>query len=231
MTETPPETQMLEPSSSPLPAASAPMRWPIFTTIIVAAAVAVMIALGVWQLQRGTEKAALRQTYAHNLTLPAMAYPAMDSTDAEVMFRTVSANCLRVVGWTTTGGTTAADVSGWRHIATCATGAEGPGFLADLGVGQDPATPAVWRGGPVRGIAVNEPQTYGLITKLFGNPPKPRLMIIAETPAPGLVASRRPDPANISDDHLSYAIQWFIFAAAAAIIYVLALRRRARGSA
>ena len=209
-------------------ASAPPMRWPIIPTIIVGAAIAVMIALGVWQLQRADEKAALRASYAVNLTLPAMAFPASDPTDARLMFRTLSANCLRVTGWVTTGGRTADDVSGWRHIATCATGAEGPGFLADMGIGDDPAATIAWRGGLVRGIAVTEPQTYGLITKLFGNPPKPRLMIVAQTPAPGLSASRRPDPNNVSDDHLSYAVQWFIFAAAAAVIYVLALRRRSR---
>jgi cytochrome oxidase assembly protein ShyY1 len=38
-----------------------------------------------------------------------------------------------------------------------------------------------------------------------------------------------PSPDSIPNNHLSYAIQWFLFAAAAALIYVLALRLRQRG--
>jgi cytochrome oxidase assembly protein ShyY1 len=33
------------------------MRWPLIPTLLVAAAVATMIALGIWQLRRADEKA------------------------------------------------------------------------------------------------------------------------------------------------------------------------------
>jgi surfeit locus 1 family protein len=174
------------------------------------------------------EKAALRATYAANLSLPAMAYPAIDPTDASLMFRTMSANCLRVTGWATSGARAADGASGWRHIASCATGAEGPGLLVDMGVSEDPGTPVAWSGGIVRGIAITEPDTSGFIARITRTAPKPRLMIVSATPAPGFKATARPDPASISDNHLAYAVQWFIFAAAAAVIYVLALRRRGR---
>ena len=45
---------------------------------------------------------------------------------------------------------------------------------------------------------------------------------------PGLVASALPTPDSIPNNHLSYAIQWFLFAAIAGVIYVLALKRRER---
>ncbi|WP_430635488.1 SURF1 family cytochrome oxidase biogenesis protein [Sphingomonas hankookensis] len=53
-------------------------------------------------------------------------------------------------------------------------------------------------------------------------------MIVSDRAAPGLTPSRRPDPASLPDNHLAYAIQWFAFALAAVIIYLLALRRRSR---
>jgi surfeit locus 1 family protein len=37
-----------------------------------------------------------------------------------------------------------------------------------------------------------------------------------------------PDPADIPNNHLAYAGQWFFFALTALVIYVLALRRRWR---
>ena len=51
-------------------------------------------------------------------------------------------------------------------------------------------------------------------------------MIVSDSPAPGLVRTAPPNPADIPNNHLSYAFQWFAFAAAALIIYVLALRTR-----
>jgi cytochrome oxidase assembly protein ShyY1 len=56
-----------------------------------------------------------------------------------------------------------------------------------------------------------------------------RMRLVSEEPGPGLVASAVPSPDSIPNNHLSYAIQWFLFAAAAALIYDLALRRRQRG--
>ena len=39
-------------------------------------------------------------------------------------------------------------------------------------------------------------------------------------------ASAPPSPDTIPNNHLSYAIQWFLFAGIALIIYTLALRQR-----
>ena len=50
--------------------------------------------------------------------------------------------------------------------------------------------------------------------------------IVADPPLAGLIANARPDPRDIPNNHWSYAIQWFAFAATALIIYALALRRR-----
>lgn len=201
-------------------------RLPVIATTVVALAVATMIALGVWQLDRLREKEAALTRYAANMTLPATAYPRSDPTDATYLFRRLSATCLRVVRWQVTGGRLADDRPGWRHIASCATGAEGPGLVVDMGVAADPAARPDWSGGPVEGIATWEPVSTSALGQWLGNTSPPRLMIVADTPAPGLAPSPRPDPAGVPNNHLAYAVQWFLFAGIAVIIYGLVLRRR-----
>jgi surfeit locus 1 family protein len=45
------------------------------------------------------------------------------------------------------------------------------------------------------------------------------------------MASAPPSPDNIPNNHLSYAVQWFLFAGIAGVIYALALRQRWRKEA
>lgn len=202
------------------------MRWPLLPTILVAAAVAAMIGLGVWQLQRRGEKEALLVRLAANPRLPAIAYPR-PGVDAEpLLFRKTSAFCLQPVEWQRIGGTGVGGTRGWRQIATCRTGAEGPGVRVDIGVSADAKARPAWRGGEVSGIIAHAPAPAG-IANLFGHRP-PAYMIVADRPLTGLDPSRPPSLDSISNNHLFYALQWFFFAAAAAVIYVLALRRRSR---
>jgi surfeit locus 1 family protein len=203
------------------------MRFPLLPTLLVAAAVATMIALGLWQLRRADEKEALRAQYERNLALPQIALPATGIADETLLYRRAAAFCLEVTGWRRTGGKSESGRSGTRFIADCRTGAEGPGFAADMGVSADPKAEPAWRGGEVAGRIVAEPSRAGLFERLAGRAPPPRPMIVAERPAPGFQASARPS-AEVANNSLSYAFQWFFFAAAAALIYLLALRRRQR---
>jgi surfeit locus 1 family protein len=203
------------------------MRLPLIPTILVAAAVATMIALGVWQLRRADEKQALQARYERNLALPPIALPPAAAADESLLYRRATAFCLEVTGWRRTGGKAASGQGGTRFIADCRTGVEGPGFAADLGVSADPKAQPAWRGGEIAGRIVAEPSRAGLLDRLTGKGPPPRPMIVAERPAPGLQASA-PPAAEVTNNSLFYAFQWFFFAAAAAIIYILALRRRQR---
>ena len=199
---------------------------PIVPTIIVALAVALMIGLGIWQLGRAQHKEAALQEWRDNMSLPATAYPIQNPTDERYMFRRLSGTCLRVVAWQVLGGRTREGEPGWRHIASCATGAEGPGLVVDMGVSKQPDLKVAWAGGPVRGYATHEPDNSGLLERLRGKSSPLRLMIVADVPAPGLMASSPPDPASVPNNHRSYMVQWFLFALIAAVIYVLALRKR-----
>ena len=53
-------------------------------------------------------------------------------------------------------------------------------------------------------------------------------MLIAERASEGLEPVAPPSVEDVPNNHLAYAVQWFFFAAVAAFIYVLALRRRKR---
>lgn len=203
------------------------MRFPLIPTVLVAAAVATMIALGLWQLRRADEKTALQSRYERNLALPAMTLPPGAVVDESLLYRRAAAFCLEVTRWRTTGGKAASGQGGTRFIAECRTGVEGPGFVADMGVSSDPKAKPAWKGGEVTGRIVAEPRSGGLFERLSGKSPPPRPMIVSAAPAPGLQASA-PPAAEAPNNSLAYAFQWFFFAAAAALIYVLALRRRQR---
>lgn len=201
-------------------------RLPVIPTILVLLAVAAMIALGIWQLQRREEKEALIAQYSANQGLPPMAYPETAPVAAEAMFRKSRVTCLRVAGWRVTGGSTPSGKGGYRHIAECVTGAEGPGALIDMGVAADPAFKPDWKGGPVDGLITTEPNQISLFTRMIGNAPLLRPMLVADVPAKGLAASAPPSISGISNNHFAYAVQWFLFAGIALIIYGIALWRR-----
>lgn len=203
-------------------------KLPLIPTLVVGAALATMIGLGIWQAGRAHEKEAALAIWRKNLTLPATAYPGRQPTDEAYLYRRVSANCLRVTGWQEIGGRSRDGKSGWRHIATCATGAEGPGLVVDMGVTTAPNLKVEWTGGPVRGIATHEPDNEPWLARMMGRGSPLRLMIVAETAAPGLAPSARPDPSAVPNNHRAYMWQWFFFAAVAGVIYALALRKRWR---
>ena len=205
-------------------------RIPIIPTVLVVIAIAAMIGLGLWQVRRADEKHRLLAVYAANVAAPPTALTVRGGpVPSAMLFRRATATCVAVVGWRTTGGRSSDGRSGFRRLADCSTGIEGPGFVADMGLSDSPnvANPA-WTGGPVAGVVTEEPVAGGLIAVIMRTRPVPRPMIVAATPLPGLIASAAPDPRDVPDNHIAYAVTWFIFAALAAIIYLLALRQRAR---
>lgn len=204
-------------------------RIPIVATIVVTLAVALMVGLGIWQLQRATWKEALIAQYQANLAKPPMAYPKLGPVAADAMFRKSSATCLSVVKWRVEAGQTPTGQPGYRQIAECRTGAEGPGALIDMGLTADPKFVTKWTGGTVDGLITTEPNHASVIASALGKAPVLRPMLVADVPAQGLAASAPPNPETVPNNHRAYAVQWFIFAAIALIIYGLALRKRARG--
>lgn len=203
-------------------------RWPIIPTILVLAAVATMVALGVWQLQRKDEKEALIALHERNMAMSSpVAYPQLPPVPDAMLYRKSSVTCLEPVRWIQRSGTDRKGQSGIRMIADCRTGAEGPGVLVDVGTAED-FVPPKWNGGTVAGTIVQGPEQATLIERLTGAAVPARAMLVADVPAEGLRASAVPSASDAPNNHLAYAGQWFLFAAAALIIYILAVRRRLR---
>ncbi len=189
-------------------------KWPILASIIVSAAVLTMIALGFWQLQRKVQKEALIAEYLKAADLPEMAYPTVPMNSAPPLFRKSSIMCIRVIGWQAVSGKSIKGQAGYAHLAQCQTnGAEGPGALVAIGWSNSPKDP-IWTGGVVVGMIA--PDNKAIIR------------LVATQPLAGLELLAPPSIDAINNNHLLYAIQWFFFASAAAVIFALALRRRWR---
>src|SRR4051794_19895726 len=114
-------------------------RLPVLPTIVVLAAVAGLIALGVWQLQRATRKEALLGRYAAAEEAPPIVFPTMPLRDDQLpLFRHATGVCLRVVGHRAIGGENRSGEPGYVQILDCATGAEGPGMSVEVGWSKNP---------------------------------------------------------------------------------------------
>lgn len=191
------------------------MRLPLIPTAVVAAAIAAMIGLGAWQLQRAGEKEALLARYREAAGRPAVAWPLLPGDTDRLLYRRAAGFCTEVVGWRALAGRNRAGESGWSHIAGCRTGGmEGPGMQVDMGWSRAHQPPRGWRGGAVAGTIAPDREH--------------RIRLVSDAAAPGLEPSAAPNPADVPNNHMLYAFQWFFFALAAGTIYVLALRRRRR---
>lgn len=192
-------------------------RLPIIPTIFVLAAVATMIWLGLWQLQRARWKEGLLARYSAAEKLPPIAFPTVPLKDGELpLFRHATGVCLGVVGRRAQAGENRAGEPGYAQIVDCSTGAEGPGMSVEVGWSQDPNAKVNWRGGPVSGIIVPDKRS--------------RMRLVAASAPPGLEPSMTPDVTTASAitpaGHRGYAATWFALAAIALVIYALAVRKR-----
>lgn len=189
-------------------------RLPIIPTILVALAVATMVGLGIWQLERREQKEALLASYAAAAHQPPIGWPSVPPKEPLPFFRSATANCLSATGFRTAAGQNRRGEPGFLIIADCRTGAEGPGVAIELGWSKDPNAGRSFRGGLVSGVIAPDRIS--------------RMRLVAATAGPGLMPSAPPSPDTIPSNHFSYAIQWFLFAAIAVVIYALALRGRWR---
>jgi cytochrome oxidase assembly protein ShyY1 len=190
-------------------------RLPIIPTIVVLVAVAIMIGLGVWQLQRAQWKDGLLAQYRQAQSLPPIAWPTVPPKSSQLpLFRHATGLCLRAIGHRAVAGENRSGEPGFAHIIDCATGAEGPGMSVEVGWSKNPNARPGWRGGLVSGVIAPDSRT--------------QMRLVAASAPPGLEPSAPPSIASIPNNHRSYAVQWFSFAAAALIIYGLAVRKRLR---
>lgn len=184
-------------------------KLPLIPTVIVLAAVATMIGLGLWQLDRKAEKEALLAYYDGALENPAAVnFPLTDADPQRWLYRQSTLECREVLSQGAMSGRNTSGEAGWAMTAQCAV----DGGEAEIAIGwsRNP-TPPEWRGGTVTGTIAPLGETVRLV---------------ANEPQAGLEPLARPNPSEIPNNHWAYAIQWFFFAVTALVIYALALKRR-----
>lgn len=190
-------------------------RLPIVATLVVLVAVATMVALGFWQLARMAEKEAELDRYGRASAMSSeVAWPLSPAAQEAALYRRSSVTCASVEGIDAVAGHSAAGETGWAHMARCRIANGGVADVA-LGWSRDPRTKA-WAGGEVGG---------------FVGPYRSGVKLVAAPPQAGLAQLAPPDPRDVPNNHLSYAVQWFLFALTALVIYVLALRKKWRARA
>lgn len=201
-------------------------RIPLLPTLLVLIAVGVMLRMGLWQLERLQEKEAMLGRFTAAQAISAEAPWSGDEAEGrKLLFRRGHATCASTLAVRPMAGHNAQGVTGWAQVQQCNT-VQGHHFDVVTGWTQQPtglpATPGKaagqgWAGGVVR----------GWIAPGAGD----AVRLIADPPLLGLEANARPDPVSIPNNHLSYAVQWFLFAGVALVIYGLALRKRLAAAA
>lgn len=98
------------------------MRIPIIPTVIVAAAIATMIGLGIWQLDRKDEKEALVAQAERSLAArDEVILPSDAEAREELLYRRTRVECATVQSLTTVAGTSLRGEKGLAQRATCPT--------------------------------------------------------------------------------------------------------------
>jgi len=195
-------------------------RLPLIPTIVVAAAVLTMTALGLWQLRRAEWKERLLAQYAAAASMPAVDLdPLLERSGPlpPLAFRRALVTChADNVRPEVRAGRSAGDSVGQAYLIPCRPGATGLAGRLRINAGWA-NRPDAARRLSVSGIVA------GRLGAVEADGP---IVLTAATAVPPLAPSAPASIESIPNNHLVYAWQWFFFAAAAAIIYVLALRGR-----
>ena len=237
--------------------ASRPMKRPgVLANIVVLLAFCLLIALGVWQVQRLKWKTALLAHIAALQSAPAQSIDGVlrrASAGIDVDFTRVETVCPQVE--TTPVLRLYAiyqGLAGYRLITACRL-SQGPygsilvdrGFVPMPGDDQPRAIPGKTIEVPVVGVlrspdaksfaaAPNQPganlwywRDIAGMARVLGVPRPAPVFLMLETPAPADMTPRPAAvPTNIPNNHLGYAITWFGLAAALAGVYLAVLLRR-----
>jgi surfeit locus 1 family protein len=228
--------------------------FPIGMTIAVIVSMAIMVALGVWQIQRmHWKEGLLAHVAALKNAAPVPAGPVL-AANTDVDFRRVVLDCpgLAAAPYVELYGVRDGE-AGSRLISACAVDA-GPyrSVLVDRGFVQDTisARPPVEAGDmtPVRVTGVlripekgnwfsppNDPAARHFyirdaaeMARVLGAPAPAPVFLLAETATnpewPALVPA--PLPEDIPNNHMQYVLTWFGLAAALAGVYAAVLWRR-----
>ena len=228
-------------------------RVPIGLTVVTAISLAILVALGAWQLERLAWKQDLLAHIAALQSAPARPIDQVLTTDARLDFARVTAVCpgLATAPYVKLYSLVEGKI-GVRLISACvlATGPYGSvlvdrGFLAET-VTERPIQSASTVPTPVTGV-LRQPDQANFVTPVPQNDQYYSRDVVAmakalkvERPAPVMLyaeTSTNPElkgllpiavPAEISNRHMEYALTWFGLAAALLGVYVAVLVRGRR---
>ena len=228
-------------------------RLPVGLTVVTAISLAILVALGAWQLERLAWKRDLLAHIAALQSAPARPIDEVLTTDARLDFARVTAVCpgLATAPYVKLYSLVEGKI-GVRLISACVL-ANGPygsvlvdrGFLAET-VTDRPAQSISTVPTPVTGV-LRQPDKANFVTPvpqngqyysrdvaamakaLQADRPAP-VMLFAETSTNPEIKGLLPIavPAEISNRHMEYALTWFGLAAALLGVYVAVLVRGRR---
>ncbi|WP_372918449.1 SURF1 family protein [Sandarakinorhabdus sp.] len=200
-------------------------RIPFIPTVITAAGILILCALGRWQLERREWKHDLITRLAAAPNLPAVTpeeFRAGMMGDVSLQYRRASIDCRAgpKKPYDLRPGSSARGTSGFYVVVSCRPNNRPPDIVAVAG----------WtKRADAKNLTLNlDHQMSGvLIESPYGKQPnRPRYMLIPNEAIAPLGRPGQPRAADLPDNHLAYAGQWFGLAGALAAIYGLWLRRR-----
>lgn len=198
--------------------------FPVVATLLVLIAIGTMIDLGLWQWHRKAWKEAMLARYltaAHQDGELAVAGVDLPENAA---YRRLRWSCEETGPDQVVAGRNGEGRSGWAHVVLCTHRVGAATSRVPVVIGWSFAVaPVHWDGGAIAAIAVPGPKSGVAVP-----PGSLSWHLVADPPQAGLVANARPDPREIPNNHFGYAVQWFLFALTALVIYAIALRRRFR---
>lgn len=198
-------------------------RLPLGPTLFTFVAVAVMVALGLWQLQRREWKEGLVARLEAAPTLP----PASPTEFLRAMqgigdltYRRAELVCRpgTVKPYDLRPGASRSGDPGFLVVVACA--GTRPDIVAGIGWTD---RPDVMR----RAVTVDAVLTGMIIQDPYRplSAGRPKFLLIADQAVPPFAPARQPSPADLPNNHLSYAFQWFGFSVTLLVIYGLWLRK------
>ncbi len=201
---------------------------PVGATILTLIMLPVLLALSYWQF-------AIRRPWKHDLIarleaartlppVPVATLVAAQRAGTAVQYRRATIDCRpgRVNPYDLKGGTSAGGDGGFLVLVGCGAAGQ-PGAVAVV---------AGWTPRPDRVTALNVDTTFTgtLIEHPYGDAAgRPSLMLIPATAVAPLSPSRTPEPDDLPDNHLSYALQWLAFAVTLAVVYLVYLHQWRQG--
>lgn len=220
-----------------------PRLFPLAPTLTVVVLLAVLVSLGLWQIDRMHQKEAMLARYQANSAAAPAPLPLRIERPEDFAFRRVLLACVFEGEARLSPGASPAGKAGQHVYALCREAGRGERVVVDLGwQPMQAAAPVVagleahvqgvarpWFGHTMverlSGSARVSPESFG------GGAPVAPVFVQAERVAPlagSVFPEVRPSPVRpeaIPNNHRSYAIQWFLFALTLLVIYGVYLYR------